>query len=149
MPPGNANGQQMWERLRTHPNVIMVLNGHYTGGSVAHRSDVADNGNFVNQIFSDFQTFPNGGDGWLEIITFHPASNTISVQTFSPFLNQFRTNAGNQFTVPYHNPMPHTGAGSISGRVRNQSGCGAIGGVTVSNGAASTTTAGDGTYHLS
>src|ERR1051326_6970156 len=68
MPSGNANGEQMWTRLRKHANVIMVLHGHFTGGSVAHRSDVGDNGNLVNQIFADFQDFPNGGDGWLEII---------------------------------------------------------------------------------
>ena len=149
MPPGNANGQEMWKRLRKHPNVVMVLNGHFTGGSVAHRADVADNGNLVNQIFSDFQTFPNGGDAWLEILTFHPASNTISVQTFSPFLNQFLTDAGRQFTVPYHGPLPQTGAGTMSGRVRNSSGCAAIAGIKVSAGNASTITATDGTYKLS
>src|SRR6185437_3104505 len=52
MPAGNANGQQLWQRLREHPNVIMVLNGHFTGGSVSHRQEVGDNGNLVNQIFA-------------------------------------------------------------------------------------------------
>ncbi len=149
MPAGNANGEQMWSRLREHANVIMVLNGHFTGGSVAHRSDVGDNGNLVNQIFADLQDFPNGGNGWLEIITFHPVSNSISVQTFSPFLNQFMTGAAQQFTVPYHNPNPHTGSGAISGKVRNQSTCAAASGVTVKAGTASAITAADGTYKIS
>lgn len=149
MPPGNANGQQMWTELREHANVIMVLNGHFTGGTVAHRSDVGTSGNLVNQIFADLQDFPNGGNGWLEIITFHPVSNSISVQTFSPFLNQFMTGAAQQFTVPYHNPSPHTGSGSISGKVRNQSTCAAVAGVTVKAGAASAVTAADGTYKFS
>lgn len=149
MPSGNANGQQMWTRLRKHANVIMVLNGHFTGGSVAHRSDVGDNGNLVNQIFADLQDFPNGGDGWLEIITFHPVTNSISVQTYSPFLNQYMTGASQQFTVPYHNPYPDTGNGSISGKVRNQSTCAAVAGVTVKAGTASAVTASDGTYKLS
>ncbi|HWG87402.1 MAG TPA: metallophosphoesterase, partial [Candidatus Acidoferrales bacterium] len=149
MGPGNANGQEMWQRLRKHSNVIMVLNGHFTGGSVSHREDVGDNGNLVNQIFADMQDFPNGGDGWLEILTFHPASNTISVQTYSPFLDQYMTGASQQFTVPYHNPNPNTGSSKISGKIRNQSTCAAAGGVTVTAGSASTVTASDGTYSLS
>src|SRR5215467_6169280 len=149
MPAGNANGQQMWQRFRKHANVIMVFNGHYTGGSVSHRSDVGDNGNLVNQIFADFQDFPNGGNGWLEIVTFHPATNTISVETFSPFLNQSMTGAAQQFTVPYHNPNPQTGSGSIRGKVRNQSTCTAIAGVTVNAGAASAVSGGDGSFMFS
>ena len=149
MPAGNANGQQMWSRLRKHSNVIMVLNGHFTGGTVAHRRDVGDSGTLVNQIFADLQTFPNGGNGWLEIITFHPASNSISVQTYSPFLDQFMTGSAQQFTVPYHNPNPQTGSGTIRGKVRNQSNCAAISGVTVKSGAGSAVTAADGTYSFS
>jgi hypothetical protein len=146
--PANADGEDMWGRLRKHANVIMVLNGHFTAGNSAHRSDVGDNGNLVNQIFTNFQTVANGGDGWLRILTFHPASNSISVRTFSPFLNQSKTDGSNQFTVAFHNPHPATGAASISGKVRNRSTCAAIAGVTVSAGGASTTTATNGTYHL-
>jgi hypothetical protein len=75
-------------------------------------------------------------------------SNSISVQTFSPFLNQFMTGAAQQFTVPYHNPHPQTGSGTMSGKVRNAASCGAISGVTVKAGAASAVTAADGTYNL-
>ncbi|HEY7403733.1 MAG TPA: Ig-like domain-containing protein [Candidatus Angelobacter sp.] len=148
MPAGNANGQQMWTRLRKHANVIMVLNGHFTGGTVAHRSDVGDNSNLVNQIYANFQD-RNHGEGWLEIITFHPVTNSISVQTFSPFLNQSMTGAAQQFTVAYHNPHPNTGIGSMGGKVRNPSTCAAISGVTVKAGTASAVTATDGTYKFS
>lgn len=149
MPAGNANGQQVWTRLRAHSNVIMVLSGHFTSGQTAHRADVGNVATLVNQVFTNYQTFPNGGDGWLRIFTFHPDSNTISVKTFSPFLNQFRTDSGNQFTISYHNPQPSSGTGTVSGRVRNSSTCAAIAGATVSAGGASTTSATDGTYHLS
>jgi carboxypeptidase family protein/Big-like domain-containing protein/calcineurin-like phosphoesterase family protein len=146
--PANADGEDMWQRLRKHGNVMMVLNGHYTNGNVSHRSDLGDNGNLVNQLFINFQTAPNGGNGWLRIITFHPASNTVSVQTYSPFLNQFLTDAANQFTLAINNPQPVTGMGSISGRVRNSATCAAISGATVGVGGVSTTTASDGSYHL-
>ena len=148
MPAGNANGQQMWTRFREHANVIMVLNGHFTGGTVSHRSDLGGSDNLVNQIFADLQTFPNGGNGWLLIVTFHPLINTISVQTYSPFLNQFMTGAAQQFIVPYHNPSPQTGIGIINGNVRGQASCTPISGLTVQAGTASAVTAADGTYQL-
>jgi hypothetical protein len=148
MPAGNATGQEVWSRLRKY-NVIMVLSGHFTGGSGARRADLADNGSLVNQLFADYQDYSNGGNGWLRIITFHPSSNSISVQTYSPFLDKFMTDGANQFTLSYHNPFPSSGLGTISGKVRQQSGCAVIPGIKVSAGSASTTTAADGTYSLS
>src|SRR5262249_28275676 len=68
---------------------------------------------------------------------------------FSPFLNQSMTGAAQQFTVPYHNPNPQTGSGSIRGKVRNQSTCTAIAGVTVNAGAASAVSGGDGSFMFS
>jgi hypothetical protein len=148
MPQGNSTGDDLWQVLRKYPNVIMVLSGHLTNGQAAHRSDLGDNGNLVNQIFANYQTFPNGGDGWLRIISFHPSKNSISVKTFSPFLNRFKTDARNQFTISYHNPHPHTGAGELSGMVRSVSNCDPIAGATVSTDGASTTTDEDGRYFL-
>jgi len=146
MPPGNANGDDMWAVFRKHANVIMVVSGHLTNGQVSRRSDVGDNGNLVHQIFTNYQTFPNGGDGWLRIITFHPSSNTISLETYSPFLNQFKTDSANQITIPYHNPNPG-GQGTLSGKVRS-TGCASLGGITVTAGGISTTTFSDGSYTM-
>ena len=146
MPPGNANGDDMWAVFRKHANVVMVLSGHHIEGQVARRSDVADNGNLVHQIFTNYQTSPNGGDGWLRIITFHPSSNTISVQTYSPFLNQFKTDSTNQFTLAYHNPYP-SGQGTLSGKVRS-TGCSSLAGITVTAGGVSTVTGWDGSYSM-
>jgi hypothetical protein len=149
MPAGNATGQETWTRLRKHANVIMILSGHFTGGSGALRSDLGDSRNLVNQLFADYQDFANGGNGWLRVMTFHPASNTISVSTYSPFVNQSMTDASNQFTLTYHNPFPNSGLGSISGKIRNQSNCSAAAGIKINAGSFSTTTAADGTYRLS
>jgi carboxypeptidase family protein/Big-like domain-containing protein/calcineurin-like phosphoesterase family protein len=148
MPPGNATGDDLWQVLRKFPNVIMVLSGHLTNGQAGHRSDIADGGNLVNEMMANYQTFPNGGDGWLRIITFRPASNTISVQTFSPFLKRFKTDERNQFTVPYHNPHLQTGVGTLSGMVRNTSDCTPVAGATVSTAGKSVTTDSKGRYSL-
>ena len=136
-------------RLRKHPNLIMVLSGHFTGGSGARRSDLGDNGNLVNQLFADYQDYANGGTGWLRIMTFHPTTNSISVQSYSPYLNQYMTDPTNQFTLIYHNNFPNAGGGSISGKVRNQSNCTAIAGIKVNAGNTSATSASDGSYQMS
>ncbi len=149
MPASNATGQAVWMRLRKYNNVIMFLSGHFTGGSGARRADLGDNGNLVNQLFADYQDYANGGNGWLRIITFHPATNSISVQSYSPYLNQYMTDSTNQFTLLYHNNFPNSGSGTISGKVRNQSSCAAIAGINVNAGSASTTSAADGSYQLS
>lgn len=149
MPPGNATGDEMWEKLRKYPNIMMVLSGHLTDGQAARRADLGDSGNLVNQIFANYQTLPHGGDGWLRIITFHPAANTISVRTYSPSLNQFRTDARNQFTVSYHNPHHVSGVGRLSGMVRDAASCMPIAGARVTAGGASTVTTAKGHYSLS
>jgi hypothetical protein len=146
MPRGNETGEDMWAQLRQFPNVIMVVSGHLTGGQAARRADLGDQGNLVNQVFTNYQTFPHGGDGWLRIMTFHPAANSITVQTFSPFLNKFRTDERNQFTLFYHNPHLTRGTGTLSGLVRDSDSCRPMAGVSVSAGGASTTTDAHGHY---
>jgi hypothetical protein len=147
-PRSDNDGEQMWESfVSQYPNIVMVVNGHLTAGLGARRSDLGVNGNLINSMFSNYQTLANGGDGWLRIVTVHPDNNTISVQTYSPFLNSFMTDSDNQFTVNYHNPGFHTGLGKITGRVTG-SGCQMIAGATVSAGGASATTDAHGRFSL-
>ena len=147
-PRSDNDGEQMWENfVSKYANIIMVVNGHLTAGEFARRADLGINGNLINSMFSNYQTDANGGDGWLRIVTFHPNSNTISVQTYSPYLNSYRTDAGNQFTMNYHNPGFSTGGGTITGRVTS-SGCQIIPGATVHAGGASGTTDAQGRFSL-
>lgn len=147
-PRSDNDGEQMWENfVSKYANIIMVVNGHLTAGEFARRADLGINGNLINSMFSNYQTDANGGDGWLRIVTFHPNSNTISVQTYSPYLNSYRTDAGNQFTMNYHNPGFSTGGGTITGRVTS-SGCQIIPGATVNAGGASGTTDAQGRFSL-
>ena len=147
-PRSDNDGEQMWENfVSKYANIIMVVNGHLTAGEFARRADLGINGNLINSMFSNYQTDANGGNGWLRIVTFHPDANTISVQTYSPFLNSYRTDAGNQFTVNYHNPGFTTGVGKITGRVTS-SGCHIISGATVSAGGVSGTTDAQGRFSL-
>ncbi len=94
-----AQGQAIYNALSDHANVFLMLGGHVPGEG--RRQDTAVNGNVVNTLLSDYQSRANGGNGWLRIMTFSPANNTISVKTYSPVLNQFETDGDSQFTFSY------------------------------------------------
>jgi hypothetical protein len=86
-------GQAIYDTLKGNPNVFLMLAGHLDQAS--RRIDVF-NGHTVTTVKSDYQTRPNGGDGWLRIMTFSPANSTIHVETYSPTLGQFiNTHADN------------------------------------------------------
>jgi hypothetical protein len=99
-------GQAIYDALKGNPNLFLMLGGHLDQAS--RRSDTF-NGHTIHSLKSDYQTRPNGGDGWLRIMTFSPANNTIQVQTYSPTLGQFINNhadntagtAQNEFTLTY------------------------------------------------
>ncbi len=94
-----AQGQAIYNALSDHSNLFLMLGGHVPGEG--RRQDTAVNGNVVNTLLSDYQSRANGGNGWLRIMTFSPANNTISVKTYSPVLGQFETDADSQFTLSY------------------------------------------------
>ena len=80
-------GQATFNAIKDLPNVFLMLAGHLDQAS--RRTDLADDGHPIHTLMSDYQTRPNGGDGWLRIMTFSPASDSIHVQTYSPTLGQF------------------------------------------------------------
>jgi hypothetical protein len=141
------NGEDMWWKLvRKYPNIHLVLSGHVVqGDGTGRRMDVGLNGNLVNQILADYQSDPLGGEGYLRIMRISPSQNRVSVTTYSPYLNTFKTDDHNQFTVPYHNPGISTAAGTISGKAKSAIDCSAAAGVTVgySGGSAVTDANGD------
>lgn len=148
-PRADNDGEQTWEAfVSKYPNIIMAVSGHLTAGNGARHSELGVNGNLVNSMFSNYQELAHGGDGWLRLLTFHPDANTISVKTYSPYLNSYWIDDANQFTVYYHNPGFNTGSGRVTGRITG-SGCQKIAGATVSAGGASTTTDVNGNFSVS
>jgi hypothetical protein len=94
-----AQGQVIYNSVKDKPNVFMMLAGHVTGES--RRQDTYS-GKIINTLMSDFQGWTNGGEGWLRIMKFSPTNNTISVKTYNPWLNQWKTDAASQFTLNYN-----------------------------------------------
>jgi hypothetical protein len=98
--PGSfgTQGQAIYDALKGNPNLFLMLCGHVPGEG--RRQDTF-NGNTVNSLLADYQSRTNGGNGWLRILKFSPANNTIEVKTYSPWLDQFETDADSQFTLTY------------------------------------------------
>jgi carboxypeptidase family protein/calcineurin-like phosphoesterase family protein len=147
------DGDETWANFTSkYANISMVVSGHITSGLAARRADLGVNGNLVNQMLSNYQVLANGGDGWMRILRFHPSGDTVDVKTFSPYLNAYKTDSKNQFTINWHNHNVVTGSSTITGRVRTprsaSSSCAVISGATVSAGGKSTTTNSTGNYSL-
>jgi len=83
----STQGQAIYDALKGNPNLFLMLGGHLD--TAGRRQDIF-NGNTVHTLVSDFQTRANGGNGWLRVMEFSPASNTIHVMTYSPSLNQWK-----------------------------------------------------------
>ena len=156
---GNNQGEDVWQKLLiNYPNLSLVLNGHsFSGANAARRADLGLNLNLVNEVFADYQNLANGGEGWMRIMTFRPSLNRIDVTTYSPFLNQYLTDASDQFSITWHSTGVTAGTASVVGEVFGGSGapapytCVPIVGATVtaSGASASATTNSTGAFSLS
>jgi Concanavalin A-like lectin/glucanases superfamily/FlgD Ig-like domain/Fibronectin type III domain len=110
----STQGQTIYNAMRGHSNLFLMLCGHVPGEG--RRQDTF-NGVTVNTLMSDYQGRTNGGNGWMRIMTFSPANNTVEVETYSPWLNQFETDADSRFTLTYNmtSTPPFQLLGSSSG----------------------------------
>lgn len=96
--PFSNQGQAIYQALKHHPGLFLILGGHFAGEGV--RSDTFE-GRTVHTLLADYQDRANGGNGWLRILEFRPASDTIAVRTYSPFLDAYETDADSEFTLAY------------------------------------------------
>jgi hypothetical protein len=103
---GGNSGEELWQKLvRTSPQIFMVLCGHWSKPGEWHQVSVNDRGGAVIEMLADYQSRPNGGDGWLRLISFDGRKREIQVRTFSPPLNRFETDNDSQFTLPFPAPL--------------------------------------------
>jgi hypothetical protein len=103
---GNVSGVTIWNNIvKSHSNVIAVLCGHYSGEYFS--TAIGTNGNTIYNLLTDYQSEPNGGNGWLRLYKFYPQLNKISAVTYSPYLEQFDTSQYGQFeiSVPLNGPV--------------------------------------------
>lgn len=98
------DGEEIWTKLvKLYPNIFMVVCGHVLNDGTGFLVSEGDNGNKVYQILSNYQTgvigTENGGNGFLRIIDIDPSRAVISVRSYSPFLDTFKTEEDQQFSI--------------------------------------------------
>ncbi|HWR36541.1 MAG TPA: Ig-like domain-containing protein [Clostridia bacterium] len=142
------NAQSSWLKfLSQKRNAMLAVSGHLVATSSAHRTDLGVNGNVVNQIFTNFQNWPSGGQGYLRLLAFHPSQNRVDVTTYSPYLNSWLTTSAYQFSLPLTNDSNTQITGAIEGKVRTSS-CTAVAGATVTAGTTTATSDASGRFRL-
>ncbi|APS37491.1 Calcineurin-like phosphoesterase [Salegentibacter agarivorans] len=97
------NGGQLWEKLiKKHDNISMVFSGHILKSGVGTLVSEGENGNKVYQMLANYQKgvegSENGGNGILRIIKVNPEKQRIEVKTYSPWLDEFKTEKEHNFT---------------------------------------------------
>jgi hypothetical protein len=105
-------GQTLYDALKDNPNLFLMLCGHVTGEG--KRMDVFQ-GDTVHTLLADYQGRSNGGNGWLRVLEFSPASSLIRVKTFSPTLNSLETDGDSQFSLSYVMGAPFELIGTSTG----------------------------------
>ena len=79
--------------VAANPNVRYVLCGHRHG--IRHVEETYDDDKdgtperTVQAIMVDYQGLPNGGDGYLSLLTVNPVERTVSITAYSPVLDDF------------------------------------------------------------
>ena len=94
-------GERIWYNLiRQHADqIFLVLCGH--AGTQSSITDTV-NGHVVYQLLSDYQNASNIESGWLRILEFCPTQDKIYVKTYSPYLNEYKTDPQSEFTLDYN-----------------------------------------------
>lgn len=97
------NGGKVWGKLiKKHENISMVFSGHILKSGVGTLVSEGENGNKVYQMLANYQKgvegSENGGNGFLRIIKVNPKNEKIEVSTYSPWLDEFKTEPEHDFT---------------------------------------------------
>ncbi len=103
---GTNDGEQLWQKLVSkHPNFVLTINGHVLDDGLARLTSQAADGHDVHQMLVNYQMKHEGGDGFMRLIRFLPDDETIHVTAYSPSLNQYKTDPGNQFVLKSKMPL--------------------------------------------
>lgn len=118
--PGNPasfgpQGQAIYNQFKDNSNVFLMLGAHFPGEG--QRTDVY-NEYKIHTLLADYQNRPYGGNGWLRLMRFSPANNSIFVSTYSPWLDELEQDTDSEFTLAYN--MDAAGIKSL-GMVNNVS----------------------------
>jgi hypothetical protein len=102
--PFSLQGQLTYDALKDNPNLFLMLCGHAGHAGVQPRREDTFDGSTIHTLLSNYQrneTCPlRCGNGWLRILTFSPQNDEIRVETYSPWLDDYKTAFHHDFTLP-------------------------------------------------
>jgi len=78
-----------------------VFSGHVLNDGTGLLVSEGDHGNKVYQMLANYQNgvegSEKGGNGFLRMISVDTKASTISVKTYSPYLDEYKTDPSQQF----------------------------------------------------
>jgi hypothetical protein len=95
----SVQGNNIYQRFKVYPNFKFMSGGHVPDSAAETVRVDTYNGNTVYTVLSNYQGRANGGNGRLRIYEFDPATNNVSVKTYSPYTNTYETDANSQFNM--------------------------------------------------
>ncbi len=103
--PGAVNdAEQMWDKLvKKHANILFVFSGHVQNEGTGFLVSEGNHGNKVYQMLANYQRgvigTENGGNGFLRILDIDTKKGTVSVKSYSPYTDRYKTEADQQFII--------------------------------------------------
>jgi len=97
--PFGKQGQRLYDRIKTQPNVFLMLCGHVGANGEGYRQDTYA-GHTIKSMLSDYQSRPMGGNGLMRLLTFDLGKDVLHVRTFSPHHGLEEADEDSRFTVP-------------------------------------------------
>ena len=106
---GNSADDLFQGFIRKQARIFCVLGGHqfHAGGEYSQVSRNDASGSVI-ELLQDYQGRSNGGDGWLRLLRFNIKAKKLIVQTYSPVLKRYETDADSFFVLPLELPAGNT-----------------------------------------
>ncbi|MBK1814207.1 SUMF1/EgtB/PvdO family nonheme iron enzyme [Luteolibacter yonseiensis] len=102
--PDTNRPQEVFDAIvKPFNQVYMVICGHMFATYNLEKTNNA--GNTVHEVLVDYQSLPNGGNGFLRIMDFRPGENKIYNTSYSPYLGRYidpNLNADHQGMLDLH-----------------------------------------------
>lgn len=103
-PKAANNGEQIWEKLiNKNENIRFVFSGHILNSGVGNLISSNQSGLPVYQMLANYQEgvigSVKGGNGFLRIIDMDFKLKKMTVQSYSPYVNEYKLAPAHQFTL--------------------------------------------------
>jgi hypothetical protein len=95
---GVNDGEELWQKLVKNNHFALTFNGHVCATGLGFLISKNDLGERVAQMLVNYQMRPRGGEAYLRIVEFLPDGKTVHVKSYSPLLDKYLEDAGNQFS---------------------------------------------------